>query len=37
MGKTEEIKGTAGQADIQLVLSRRTAAKKVKFCTKFFQ
>jgi len=37
MGKTEEIKATAVQADIQLVLSRRTAAKKVKFYIRFFQ
>jgi len=35
MGEIEK-KTRADQADIQLVLSRRTAAKKVKYCIRLF-
>jgi hypothetical protein len=37
MGDTEEVKARSGQANIQLVFSRKTTAKKVKFCIRIFK
>jgi len=36
MGETEIIKARSGKTNIQLALSRKTTAKNVKFCIRFF-